>query len=578
MAVRGIGVLSAVAAIGLAAPDASAWASPSTSPYSAGTLFVADQNCSCVWKVLPNQSPQVFEGANESPQDVVLDAAGDLFWTEANDGAVNELTAGGTFQTLASGVNPWGIGVDQTGDVYFGSFSPTPGLYEIPSGGGSPTLVTSQFGVWTSVAVDGDGDIWGAGGSANLVMVPHGSTTGVVVTVPGVGYINGVRFDANNDLFVSTGFNDVAAEVAAGSTSTTTFGSGLGYTEGVAVDASGNVFVGQSSTVPGFGEVWKISGGTQSVYASGQIATTGGLALAPALSPGSRTATTTTLSTTSPSTVTTQESVQVTATLSSTSATGAVQFNDNGQPVGGLVPVSGGVAQLTTQLPKGTNQITAAYLGDATDAPSVSNSLSFTANPITTRTRITAPDGTTVPGTSDATVDARVTGARGTPRGSVDFYVNGRYTTSGSLDNTGRTSVSFPLKPGTDRVTATYNGDSVFNSSHSTRLTFTTTTPYNPGMSTYLTYGPPNVNNAVRARIKVTVTGLRNLGAPTGTVTADSRFTCTALTPIGSTLKSTATCSHLIPFGTFEDVTVSYSGDSTYAAASNSVSIENGGG
>ena len=181
--------------------------------------------------------------------------------------------------------------------------------------GGSPTFVTGAYGVFTSLAVDGNGNLWGAGGSAELVLIPHGSTTGEIVSVPGYGYFNGVRLDAANDLYASTG-GAVAVELPTGSTTPTTFGSGISYTEGVAVDGSGNVFVGQSSTVPGYGKVYEISGGVQSVYTSGGLATTGGLALWPAQIPASRPSSSVALTSNSPTTVSTQTSVTVTATES----------------------------------------------------------------------------------------------------------------------------------------------------------------------------------------------------------------------------------------------------------------------
>lgn len=574
-----------VAAAGLAGfftvqSAAAASAVTETSPYSPGTLFVADQSCACVWEVPPGGSPGVFEGVDESPQDVATDAAGDLFWTQAGNGQVMELTSGGSLITVASGFDaPWGIGVDQSGNLFVGAFggpSGQPaGLYKIPAGG-SPSLVTSQFGVWSSVAVDGNGDVWGAGSSAELLMVPSGATSGAAISFPGEGYINGVRFDAGNDLYVSTGFGDVAAELPAGSTSSLTFGTGLNYTEGVAVDGSGDVFVGTPSGVPGFGKVYKIASGVQTLYATGDMADTGGLALWPPLASAARTASSTVLTTTSPSTINTERQVALTATVSPSTGAGPVQFDDNGSPLGGLVDTNGGVATTTTTLPQGTNQITATYLGNSSNAPSVSNGLTFAVTGIATTTTITAPDGTTIPGDEDATVDATVTGRGGTPTGDVEFFVNGKFAADSALSGR-EASASIELPPGTSNVTATYTGDRIFKASHSNKLAFTTTTPYNPSLNTTVSYGPPNSHNAVKASIKVTVAGVKGNGAPTGTVSADDGFTCGALTVIG-TLRSSAVCSHRISSGTFESVDISYSGDSTYTSAGTSVEVDNGGG
>jgi|GEM_PF-5896782 len=556
-------------------------ASSTSSPYPAGTMFVADQNCACVWKILPSGSPSVFVGISESPQDVATDGAGDLFWTEAQSGHVNELTAGGVTQTLATLTSPWGIAVDGSGNVFVGAFGAPgggpAGLYEIPPGG-SPTLVTSSFGAFTSLAVDGNGDIWGAGASASLVLVPHGSAVGEPVSLPGVAYVNGVRIDSANDLYISTGSGTTAGmKISPGVLTPTTFGSGLPFTEGVAVDGTGNVFVGTPSGVPGFGKVYEIaSGGSQSLYANGSMADTGGLALWPPLTPTVRTNSSTALSTLSPSTVTTLKPVSVTVKVSPARTVGVVEFVDNGSPIGSPTTTSGGVAHLKTTLPAGTNVITAVYLGDASYGPSVSNPLTFTATAIKSKTVLTAPSGTTVPGTGSASATATVTGFGGTPSGTVEFLVKGSVVATGTL-SAGQVTASFPLSPGHSTVTAVYSGDNVFATSTSRGIVFTTTPPYNASLSTRIAYGKPDSQKAKEATIRVTVGGLRPLGPPTGTVTATSGFTCTALTP-GTGLLSTASCTSLIPFGTSETVIITYGGDATYASVGQSVFVSNSGG
>jgi hypothetical protein len=553
-----------------------------SSPYPNGTMFIADENCACVWEVpAGGGSPSFFAGGSESPQDVVFDTAGDLFWTQAQDGTVDEVSPGGSAHAVASGFSsPWGITVDGSGDIYVAAFGgpggQPEGLYEIPSGG-SPMFVTGAYGVFTSLAIDGNGDLWGAGGSAELVLIPHGSTTGEIVTVPGYGYINGVRLDAANDLYASTGSSDVAVELPSGSTTPASFGSGLSFTEGVAVDGSGDVFVGQSSTVSGFGKVYKIAGGVQSVYASGSLATTGGLALWPAQAPASRPSSSVALTTSSPSTVSTQTTVTVTAT-ESTGGSGAVQFDDNGRAIGGLVAAVGGVAQLSTTLPAGSNSLTATYLGDSSAAPSVSNALNFTATAVPTTTTLTLPGGKKVHGDSQVTVDAAVTGSGGTPTGSVDFYVNGNYVTSGTLDGSGQTSVTFGPTPGTSNVTATYTGDSVYAGSSSNPGTFKTVPPYTPNLSTNVHYGVPDSSGAVKVKIKVTVGGVSVEPAPTGTVTANNGFTCGALSAVGGTHNSASSCSAKVPSGFFGSVKITYHGNSVYDPGTTSAFVDNGGG
>ncbi|MGD0082057.1 MAG: Ig-like domain repeat protein [Acidimicrobiales bacterium] len=557
------------------------------SPWTAGTVFIAEQGLHTgyghLWDLPPGGSPGVLQSG--SIQDVAVNAAGDYFWTDCN-GFVAEQPAGGSAETLASGYScPTGIAVDSAGDVFFGAFggpSGEPaGLYEIPSGG-SPELIASGAGEIQSIAIDGNGDIWGADGSDNLVLMPHGTTTLVSVNVPTYGGgINAVRLDDANDLYFSTASGDDAVQLPVGGGAPITYGTGLGYSQGVVVNGSGDVYIGQ----PGIGEVVEVPAvGSQSVVASG-LDSPQGLAVWPPTTPGVRGASSTTLTSSSPSTVTTERSVTVKATVTPAGGLGSVQFSDNGRPIGTPVVTNAtGVAKVSTTLPKGSDQVTAAYLGDAANAASpVSNPLSFTATPIKTTTVLSTPGGTTVPGDQPVSVSATVTGHGGTPTGYVEFKLNGKVTGPAELTGTPATAtVDISLPPGTSKVSATYEGDSVFAVSNAKPLTFTAIPPYTPSVTATVSYGKTRPNGSESVKIKVEVEGVKGNGngVPTGTVSADQGFTCGALSPGTGihTLSATATCSAVVPSGTSEDVLLSYSGDSTYDPGSTTAYVENGGG
>lgn len=561
-------------AFGVAADGAGAAGTIATGPFANGTLFVADQSCPCVWEVQPGGSPFIFAGSDESPQSVAVDAAGDVFWTQLDNGTVDERTAVGSTLTLASGFEPTGVAVDAAGDVYFGSFGAggnAAGLYEIPNGG-SPTLVTSRFGEFESVAIDGNGDVWGVASADNLVVVPPG-TSGAAINIAGTEF-DGVSLDSANNLFASTAFDDNAVEVAAGSVSATNLGTIGTYTEGVAVDGSDDVFVGAPSTVWPNGKVYKIPhGGSPGLYAT-DVATTNGLALYPPPTPSARSSSSISATTSNSSSITTQTAVHLTATVPS-GESGAVQFDDNGSPIGVATATSGGKASITTHLSAGSHAVTATYLGDATHAPAVSNTLSFTSKSIATKTVLTFPSGTTVAGDAQLAVDAQVTGHGGVPTGYVTFYDGSKDVGTATLTN-GDASFAFYTNPGSSKVYATYSGDTTFGRSTSARTTVTTTTPYRPSLRTTVKYGRPNTKGAVKATIKVTVGGVATEGPPAGTITASDGFTCSALTPVPRTVTSVASCSHRLRLDVSETVTLVFStGNGDYISSSTRAYVSN---
>ena len=537
---------SALACAGVLVPMVTQAASATPAP---GTMYIADQTCACVWEVTPGGGgPYKYEGVGESPQDVAVDSSGDLFWTQAQNGEIEELTSGGDLETLASGLDvPWGITVDSSGDVFFGAFggpaSGPAGLYELVGGSGTPTLVTSDYGVFSSLAVDANGDIYGADSAEQLVVIPPGSQ-GAVVDVPGVSEVDGVRLDGSDDIYASTAFQDDAIELPTGSSSVTTFGTGLNYTEGVAVDGSGDVFVGQPASSSGFGKVYEVTGGTTTLYAQGDLADTGGLALYPPVVPIARSTTTATISSPSPSSVNSEKVVTLNVSVSGRPS-GYVDFDDNGSSLG-TVALSRGSAALKTTLPAGTEDVNAIFEGNSSYAPALSGTLAFTVTPIVSKTAISAPDGTSVPGDGEATVEATVTGKGGTPTGYVEFFANGDYEAQAELTD-GLATATFALSPGRSKVTAQYEGGSVFGTSTSSPMEFMTVPPYNPTMTASVKY-TKEPDKQKTATIMVKVTGVKGNGAPTGTVGAGDGFTCGSLSASG--MVATATCSALLANGT----------------------------
>jgi hypothetical protein len=97
-------------------------------------------------------------------------------------------------------------------------------------------------------------------------------------------------------------------------------------------------------------------------------------------------------------------------------------------------------------------------------------------------------------------------------------------------------------------------------------------------VSTSVFYGAANSKGLTLVTIRVTVTGVSVAAVPTGTLSADDQFTCGQLVAGSSGSKATGKCTAKVSSGTYEDVTVNYSGDSNYDAASGDAYVSTGGG
>jgi hypothetical protein len=199
-------------------------------------------------------------------------------------------------------------------------------------------------------------------------------------------------------------------------------------------------------------------------------------------------ATATTLaSTPNPSTVRT--TVTLTATVSPSSATGTVQFL-NGATVLGSAALATGSAQIAvSNLPVGSNSLTAVYGGDGTNAGSTSAAVVQTVGKANSTTALAGPASPLNVGQS-AAFTATVTPSSAT--GTVQF-LDGALAI-GTAAVSGGTAVfsTTALAAGNHSITAAYSGDGVLNPSTSAAVavqivkiatTTTLTTDQNPSLS-----------------------------------------------------------------------------------------------
>ena len=268
-------------------------------------------------------------------------------------------------------------------------------------------------------------------------------------------------------------------------------------------------------------------------------------------------------------------SVTLTATVTGASGstgtpTGAVNFMLGTATLGSGSLDSSGVATFTTtQLPLGSDSITAVYSGDANFSGSTSPAFVITvssgAAQTATTTVLTASTTATTVGSS-VTLTATVTPASGTtaPTGTVTFEIGGTSIGTESLNGSGVASLSVSTLPvGTDGITAAYGGDSNYSASTSGLVSITVTL-----ISTTTALTTSSASASVGANITFTATVTSDLGAPTGSVTFMSGSATLGTGTLNGTGVATYATSSL-GAGTYS-ITAVYGGDTTHATSTSS--------
>jgi hypothetical protein len=252
----------------------------------------------------------------------------------------------------------------------------------------------------------------------------------------------------------------------------------------------------------------------------------------------------------SPNPTTYGQTVNLTVTITPSSATGTVQFLDGTTPLF-AVTFSGGSATVGTVLAAGIHALTAVYSGDGSTASSTSPVVSQTVSKATPSLTLLSPDNPSIAGnpvTFIANITVLATGTvqfldGSTPLGTVTL-VNGQAVISTSS-----------LSAGTHSITANYSGDSNFIPA-SASLTQAVK------IATTITLGP--LTNPVQPGQNVKLTATVSPSAATGTVTfyADTNALGT-----GRIINGSASLTTSFPLAGMYTISASYSGDATYATS-----------
>ena len=271
------------------------------------------------------------------------------------------------------------------------------------------------------------------------------------------------------------------------------------------------------------------------------------------------------------------QSAIYTATVTSaagTPADGSVQFLVDGSDDGSPVSVTEGTATLPIAEPKGTFTITAQYTGDsgyAATLASAETAATLTVGPAATTTSV-SPVSTSVPSGQSATFTAVVTSSSAgrPPDGTVQFLVNNSDYGSAVTVNGGTASLPISEPIGTYSVTAQYAGDGTNYSASAVSSASTLTVTQAITKTATATVVTP-ASASVDFGQSVTFTA--NVTSTSGTPTDGSfQFLVDGLDygdPVPLTSAGEADMPITEGAGTFS-VSAQYSGDTTYAASSQS--------
>jgi len=209
----------------------------------------------------------VLSGGFNGPEDVAVDASGNVYVADTNNGGVDEILSSGGYTTKRTLVSdpdyfPVAVAVDGSGNVYFSdNYPPVVYLVELMAVNGSipisatpsflshaiETLLDNTYDFPSGMAVDGSGNVYMP--YYNYVLEYLASSGGETGWGGPFNRTIGLALDASGNIYVADRGNHAVYEILAvngsvpASPTINTLASGFSFPWGVAVDASGNVYV-----------------------------------------------------------------------------------------------------------------------------------------------------------------------------------------------------------------------------------------------------------------------------------------------------------------------------------------------
>ncbi len=421
-----------------------------------------------------------------------------------------------------------------TGTVTFKNGSTTLGTSSLSGGKATYSTSTLAAGSNSITAGYGGSSSYNSSTSSALTETVHKATPTVTLTSSSnpSTYGNSVTFTATLSISIATG-------TVTFKNGSTTLGTGA-VSSGKATYSSSTLAVGSNSITAAYGGDTNDNSSTSSALTQ---------------TVNKVTPTVTLTSSANPSTY--GNSVTFTATLSISTATGTVTFKNGTATLGTGTVSSGKATYSTSTLAAGSNSITAVYGGDTNDNSSTSSALMQTVNKASTTVTLASSANPSAYGAS-VTFTATVTPSAAT--GTVTFKNGSTTLGTGTISSGQATYSTSSLAVGSNKITASYGGDSNDNSSTSASLTQVV----DQGSSTALT---SSMNPSVYGTA-VTFTATVTPSAATGTVSFYDGSTALGTATVSSGIAAYTTST--LATGS-NSITAVYSGNSTYLGSSSSV-------